>query len=633
MLAVFLASTPLLSDAWRQCSTANATVPGRFVTHRVGDVAYVAFSGIPRVQISNWDSSFAPLHAGSGSDAFSLLGDHDGEPPMVHAGFLRIFQSIFESPAEFSQVLETVNSNRAVVFTGHSIGGAIASLATLWLLSSFPSLSSSVSLLCVTFGSPLLGNEALSRAILTERWGGRFCHVVAKHDIVPRLLFAPLSSMSMQLNQLLEFWHLRMKFPQMSGRPIAQLSNSEIYLYVLDHLAAVDARVRAKQQTEEDSASACCDLYTPFGSYLFCSDDGAVCMDNATAVVRMLYLLFAKASISSSIEEHHLYGDIIIKISQHFLKRRIFTQAVQGSADNAGMSLALQALGMENQDPTAQAARECLMMAKHMGRRPNIRSANLAVQLSKITPCRAEIEWYKAYHDHSMGYYDAFKLWAAPKRETHINMNRRKLANFWDNVIDMLRKNQLPHYFLRRGKWINAAHFYRLLVEPLDIADYYRSGKHRTQGHYIPHGRERRYKVFDRWWQEKERVMGSRRDGGGSSKTKRRQFAGLTQDSCFWARVEEARGWAVEARSERDMGKLVTLWENMINFERYSNGLIERKEISKDVLANESSYVMWAEDWKELKVELGSRIPPALPDYLGLWLRIVCKSSGEDRGL
>ncbi|XP_058089865.1 lipase-like PAD4 [Magnolia sinica] len=615
MLAAFLASTPLLSDSWQQCSIANSTAPERFVIDRIGDVAYVAFSGVPAIPVSNWDSSFTQIHAGDGDNPLSSLGR------LVHAGFFHMFLSIYNNSAEFSQILATVSSNKAVVFTGHSIGGTIASLATLYLLSSFPSLSSTVSLLCITFGSPLLGNEALSRAILKERWGGRFCHVVSKHDIVPRLLFAPLDSVSMQLNQLLEFWHSLMRFPQRSGKPITQLSYEDVdefRLFVSDHLAAAEAAA----EIEQEEGSSCRSLYTPFGSYLFCSEEGAICIDNSTAIVQMLHLLFMTSSVRSSIEEHLMYGNFITKISQQFLKRRGFTQGLCSSGYDVGMSLALQALGMGSLDPTAQKVQKCLMKARHMGRRPNLNSANLAISLSKITPYRAQVEWYKAYHDDHMGYYDAFKL-RSSKRDSTVNMCRLNLGNFWDEVIGMLQKKQLPHDFHKRAKWVNAAHFYRLLVEPLEIADYYRSGQHRTQGHYIMHGRETRFKLFDSWWQEKERTVGNDGKGGGSSnKVKRSRFAGLTQDPCFWARLEEAREWAVEARSERDAGKLVSLWENMNKFESYANELVERKEVSKDVLAKDSSYVLWIEDWRELKSELELRILPALRKTSGPCMRI-----------
>ncbi|KAF8377071.1 hypothetical protein HHK36_030444 [Tetracentron sinense] len=586
-LGVFLASTPMLSESWRLCSLANTTVaaaPDSFVVHQIGEVGYVAFSGIrPIAGLHPNGNNLVPLDRSSNGLFSSFRGHGDGEEPVM--------------------ILAIMEKCKSVIITGHSIGGTTASLAALWLLSYLQSVSSSLPILCITFGSPLLGNESLSRAILRERWGGNFCHVVTKHDIVPRLLFAPLGPVTTQLNCLLQFWHLSMNSPQL-GQLSIQLSDEEkieFYRFVLAHVTAVGA-------VEEDSMRS---SYWPFGSFLFCSEDGAVCVENATAVVRMLYLVFTTGSADSSIEDHLKYGDVIGRVSQQFLIGRSFTQGViPKSCYEVGISLALEASGIAGQDRVAGPAKECLKMAKQMGRTPNLNSANLAIDLAKVTPYRAQIEWYKALCDDSydqMGYYDSFKLRGASKRDFKINLNRLKLARFWNNVIHMLDTNQLPHDFHKREKWVNTSHFYKLLVEPLDIAEYYRPGTHRTKGGYLMHGRERRYKIFDRWWRERKVTE--------NDNNKRSKYAGLTQDSCFWARVEEAREWLENARSENDVWKLAEIWENIGKFELYARRLVESKEVSRDVLAKNSSYSLWVEEWKQLKSQF-LQIPPQFPGYL-----------------
>lgn len=244
-------------------------------------------------------------------------------------------------------------------------------------------------------------------------------------------------------------------------------------------------------------------------------------------------------------------------------------------------------------------------MARRMGRTPNLNSANLAVALSKITPLRAQIEWYKATCDDcddQMGYYDTFKQRMASKRDAKINMNRIKLGQFWNDLIRMLETNQLPHDFHKRAKWVNASQFYKLLVEPLDIAEYYREGMHKVKGHYMKHGRERRYEIFDKWWNMKK-AGEEEEDTNTNTNTnnKRSKFAGLTQDSCFWAKVEEAREWVENVRKESDVRKLSTLWVNIHGFEQYAMRIIERKEVSKDVLARNSSYNLWVKELTKLK--------------------------------
>lgn len=249
-------------------------------------------------------------------------------------------------------------------------------------------------------------------------------------------------------------------------------------------------------------------------------------------------------------------------------------------------------------------------MAKRMGRAPNLNSANLAIGLSKITPLRAQIEWYKASCDESddqMGYYDSFKFRGASKRDFKVNMNRIKLAGFWNELIRMLETNQLPHDFHKRAKWVNASQFYKLLVEPLDIAEYYRSGMHMKKGHYIKHGRERRYEIFDKWWRE--------RNVTEEENNTRSKFASQTQDTCFWAKVEEAREWLEDVRSESDPRKLSLLWQSIDEFEQYARRMVERKEVSKDVLSKNSSYSLWVEELRVLKLQQ-QKFPPQFPRFL-----------------
>jgi hypothetical protein len=256
----------------------------------------------------------------------------------------------------------------------------------------------------------------------------------------------------------------------------------------------------------------------------------------------------------------------------------------------------------------ASTARQWLKTSKRAGRRPSLNCARLATQLGRITPCRAQIEWYKALFDAEMGYYDAFKQRRSPRKYSKVNLNRIKLGQFWDRVLTMLDAGQLPHDFHRRAKWVNAARFYQLLVEPLDIADYHHHGHHRTSGSYMTHGRERRYELFDRWWQEKACTGGAGGDvtssmsAASASSRRRSKYAGLTQDPCFWARVEEAREQTESARGERDVAELAMKLEELQEFEGYSRELVASKEVSVDVLAPQSSYTLWVEEWNQLKL-------------------------------
>ncbi|XP_054807431.1 lipase-like PAD4 isoform X2 [Prosopis cineraria] len=486
---------------------------------------------------------------------------------------------------------------KSIIITGHSLGGAIASLCTIWLLSYLQSISSSMSVLCITYGSPLLGNESFSRAILKERWGGNFCHVVSKHDIMPRLLFAPIILLNSQICSLLQFWQFSMTYPDLGnfGVQISDQEKADLLTFVMTYLN------NAASQDGEGSLPV---LFHPFGSYFFVSDEGAVCVDGTATVIKMMHLMLGTSSPAECIKDHLKYGDYVNKLSLQSLNHKNSMQVnVPDSSYEAGLELALQSSGITSQDPAALPFKQCLRSARRKGLTPTLNAANLAVRLSKFVPYRAEIEWYKAWCDKSddeLGYYDSFKRRGSTttKRDMKVNMNRHKLARFWNNVIEMLENNELPRDFNKRSKWVNTAHSYQLLVEPLDIAEYYGKEMHKTKGHYLEHGRERRYKIFDKWWREKEATM--------EETNERSKFASLTQDSCFWAKVEEARDWLSRVRSERDVNKQVLLWQNIEMFEKYAIELIESKAVSEDVLAKNSSYSSWVEELREVR-ELNSK--------------------------
>ncbi|GMG99829.1 hypothetical protein Nepgr_001669 [Nepenthes gracilis] len=588
MMGSFLASTPLLEASWNLCSRANATAPGSFLTGQVESADLIAFSGTEFVNGSEADTDDLVPLAGVLGGLFSALDCRDGssrgggtddERVMVHAGLLKRFLSIFESPGLQNRMKAMEERKRSVVLT----------------------------VLCITFGSPLLGNKSLIRAILRQRWGGNFCHVVMRHDIVPRLLFAPLASLNTQLLCLLRCGQLPMMCPH-SGQPAIQISNeqkAQLLRFVLDF---AEARLTT---TDEDMGTG---LFWPFGTYLFCSEGGAICVDghNTVATAKLLHLILATATATSCIDDHLKYGECVQKISLQFLKTKGFMEGnPPESSYEAGLALALESSGLASQELISISARDCLQTVRQINVAPTLNCANLAKCLSKITRNRAQIEWYKAscdVSDEQMGYYDSFKQNQASMREAHVNKFRIKLARFWDGVINMIDNNELPYDFHTRSKWINASHFYQLLVEPLDIAEYYRTGMHHKQGHYLKHGRERRHEIFDKWWKGKNI---------NEEENKRRNFAGLTQDSCFWARVEEAQESLEKVRSERNPMKLAELWQGVEEVAEYARKLIENKRVSKDVLAKKSSYSLLEEELVQLR-DMKSKLQQFPPQFPGL---------------
>ncbi|KAK4426760.1 Lipase-like PAD4 [Sesamum alatum] len=591
MLATFLASTPLLEESWRLCSHANAAAQRSFAVNVVGQVAYVAFSAVQMVESGR---NLVELERCGRGILGSFPCHVEGKKAvMVDGGLLQLFLSFYSSQAFQNKISEIFSTSKSVVLAGHSLGGGVASLSALWLLSHIRTTTtkSSPTVFCITYGSPMLGNEPFSQAVLQDRWGGNFCHIVAQHDIVPRLPFA--SSFPLDVERL------RGLFVQLA----LQLSD-ENKAELFDKVLASRFGPAAGDDQERS-------WYWPFGSYMICTDKGAVCLDNGTAIVKLLYLMLAEGSANSCIDDHLKYEDYVSKVCLQYLqKRRLFEVSSSESSSESGIALALQSSRISShQEPVFGTAVICLATARQLGWRRNLNTAKMAVSLSKINPFRAELEWYKTYCDRSddqLGYYDSFKRRGASKRDFKVNMNRLRLGCFWDDVIYKLEKNQLAHDFHKLPKYVNASQFYKLLVEPLEIAEYYRTGVHREKGHYVEHGREKRFKIFDRWW-------GDRKVGDEESKP-RSKYASLTQDSCFWAKVEEARDLIYNVTRETDPGRHLLLLDKIQKFEQYANGMIERKEVSVDVLAKNSSYNLFREEWSGLKSQL-QLLPSQFPGF------------------
>lgn len=82
---------------------------------------------------------------------------------------------------------EALAKDKDIVFTGHSLGGAVATLATLRLLSSLPPhLQRRVH--CVGFAVPPVGNHALASLCRACGWTRCVAHYLLPEDPIPHVL-------------------------------------------------------------------------------------------------------------------------------------------------------------------------------------------------------------------------------------------------------------------------------------------------------------------------------------------------------------------------------------------------------------------------------------------------------------
>ena len=179
-----------------------------------GDVIIVAFPGTHDLRTAISDIKFhrvvieetVTVCAGVSASAHT-------KPSITHGGIVRLHRyrvhhGFNEAAAQVEHWLSSaaveshLRRGKRVIFTGHSLGGAIAILTTLRHLRDIPEFAYAThgdtatgaerasSIQCVTFGAPQVGDAALGRRVRSAGWEGQFLNVVHRGDIVPRLLTA-----------------------------------------------------------------------------------------------------------------------------------------------------------------------------------------------------------------------------------------------------------------------------------------------------------------------------------------------------------------------------------------------------------------------------------------------------------
>jgi predicted lipase len=129
-----------------------------------------AFRGTEPDRIKDWLSdTTTPPRPGPGGNGY------------VHHGFAQALDSIH--PAVHDALTELRTDGRAVYFTGHSLGGALAMLAGARLYLEEPHLAADG---VYTFGQPRTCDRLLAEAF-HQGFGGRMYRFVNNNDVVPQL--------------------------------------------------------------------------------------------------------------------------------------------------------------------------------------------------------------------------------------------------------------------------------------------------------------------------------------------------------------------------------------------------------------------------------------------------------------
>ncbi|XP_062010038.1 senescence-associated carboxylesterase 101-like isoform X3 [Rosa rugosa] len=219
----------------------------------------------------------------------------------------------------------------------------------------------------------------------------------------------------------------------------------------------------------------------------------------------------------------------------------------------------------------------------------------------------AYLEWYKKESkDKGYGYYDMYRKKEKPA-DVKVNEYKKKLMNYWeDSVTEIEDRPKLEEGAYLRLRWLYGGTTYRRMVEPLHIADYYKDG---GENYQTEDGkRPKHFTLLEKLHQEKQEQEEKKKEQekkkqetqkqeekpeSGPSKSKRKNVGSiLNDDSCFWARVEEALILLKNGGlTTDDKGKLK-------EFEDYVWIALKNYAVSPEIFLKNSSFMKW---WNEYK--------------------------------
>ncbi|XP_042484443.1 senescence-associated carboxylesterase 101-like isoform X2 [Macadamia integrifolia] len=338
-------------------------------------------------------------------------------PFSINNEAITLFRSLRQDENLF-QLLK--NPTKPLIITGHSIGGWVASLICLWLLDNIKQSNLNLPI-CITFGSPLLGDDGFYRAIHSPSvWNSRFLHVVSYGDLIPRTF----------------------------------LSSTEY-------------------------------SYKPFGTFLICSSSSSACacFNDPVSVLSVLAATDGSPQMPN-IDYGKLLEDLTNQMivskgaSQLWeLRGNPLRTGITLQLDAIGVE--------RNQDNNEEdtLVKKIEEWERKNFRAKVKRISEAEKKLNDMKKNMAHIEWYKKISSTDMGYYDCFKGKANP-RDIHVVKYKIGLTKYWEEVVTEAETKPQKQGAPLPMRQLNAGTNYRRMVEPLDIAEHYKKNNtdYRTTG-------------------------------------------------------------------------------------------------------------------------------------------------------
>uniref|UniRef100_M4CWY2 Senescence-associated carboxylesterase 101 n=1 Tax=Brassica campestris TaxID=3711 RepID=M4CWY2_BRACM len=177
-------SSGLLNTSWSKISEMHESSHQpkdsalEFNVYRETTFVFVVFSAPPVCGDASLNSGSTLVSDVTSQDAnlFSFLCSEKTPSFSLHTHALQLFASAVTENNRLTDLkTKLLESTKPVIITGTALGGSLASLFTLWLLESIkPNLKRP---LCITFGSPFIGDANLQQILENSLRNSCFLHV------------------------------------------------------------------------------------------------------------------------------------------------------------------------------------------------------------------------------------------------------------------------------------------------------------------------------------------------------------------------------------------------------------------------------------------------------------------------
>ncbi|GJW05387.1 senescence-associated carboxylesterase 101-like protein, partial [Tanacetum coccineum] len=430
--------------------------------------------------------------------------------------------------------------NTPLVVTGCGLGGYLAILSTLRLHQvvdeeEYNGNKKTKRPICITFGSPLIGDQALQSAI-SERpqWKPSFLNVVAKKD------------------------------------PVACYFSSR-------------------------------SLYKPLGISLFCTESGGhTAFEDQDSVMAVLDDM--ASSNAGNMEMHNYDNDL------KSIRRKVLCRGVSELGEFNLNSLRA-GITMQFKEVDVLVSSNLIMEGEKKQEKMIRLKRNVYEPTKKLNDSKIDLtymEWYMKNRKSKGGYYDSYTN-ALGKDEimskTEAVKRKGRLNKYWVKIVE--ENNLMPQKVgsKLRKRWLYGGTNYRRIVEPLDIREFYKNGK---KNYIDTKNRPEHYQLLEKWSNEDKK-------DSNSSGAKRNKAASLTEDSCFYAHVEEAFISLRDLKNGGSSDNKANMEQKLKEFEEKVMCAIKDYSLSTDVFVEGSSLLRWWSEYEEYK---GSSYVSDVAEYM-----------------